>query len=270
MARAIDDAAREKGLELLPVQGMHALPGLGVEGLVAGQHCWLGNAALLQQQGLLVAEDPLSERMQAWLATGESGALRLIGRMEFTDPIKPGAAAAVAALRSMGIYTAMLSGDRAASATLVAQQLVLDTVEAGLLPADKTQAIRRLQQSHGIVAMVGDGINDAPALATADVSMAMASGTDVAMQVAAITLMRGDVMLVPAALDISRRTWQKIRQNLFFAFIYNLIGIPLAASGKLDPAFAGAAMAMSSVSVVSNALLLSRWRPFKKAITKQG
>ena len=270
LARAIDDAAREKGLELLPVQGMHALPGLGVEGLVDGRHYWLGSAALLQQQGLLIEEDSLSERMLAWLAMGESGALRLIGRMEFTDPIKPGAAAAVAALRGMGIYTAMLSGDRAASATLVAQQLALDTVEAGLLPADKTQAIRRLQQSHGIVAMVGDGINDAPALATADVSMAMASGTDVAMQVAAITLMRGDVMLVPAALDISRRTWQKIRQNLFFAFIYNLIGIPLAASGKLDPAFAGAAMAMSSVSVVSNALLLSRWRPFKKVITKQG
>lgn len=264
LARAVCEVAQQQGLALSPVSNMRALPGLGVEGDIDGQHYWLGNAGLLQQQGLVVDDTASAEHMLAWLVAMEQGVAQVMGRMAFVDPIKAEARDAVAILRQMGIHTVMLSGDREANASRVAQQLELDAFEAGLLPADKTQAVERLQKTYGVVAMVGDGINDAPSLATADVGMAMASGTDVAMQAAAITLMRGDVMLVPAALDISRRTWQKIRQNLFFAFIYNVIGIPLAASGKLDPAFAGAAMAMSSVSVVSNALLLGRWRPFRR------
>jgi Cu+-exporting ATPase len=155
----------------------------------------------------------------------------------------------------------MLTGDNRGSAGAVGSALGLDQVIAEVLPADKAAKVDELKRSGYRVAMVGDGINDSPALAAADVGIAMATGTDVAMHVAAITLMRGDPALVADAIDISRRTYNKIRQNLFWAFIYNLIGIPLAAGGLLNPMVAGAAMAFSSVSVISNALLLKRWKP---------
>ena len=155
----------------------------------------------------------------------------------------------------------MISGDNQGSARAVAATLGLQDYIANVLPAGKADAIRELRSTNNIVAMVGDGINDAPALAAADVGIAMATGTDVAMHTAGITLMRGDPALVADAIDISRRSYQKIRQNLFWAFIYNLMGIPLAASGLLSPVAAGAAMAFSSVSVISNALLLKRWEP---------
>jgi len=160
----------------------------------------------------------------------------------------------------MGVRTVMLTGDNRGAATAVGQRLGIAHIEAEVLPADKAGIVGSLKQGGHTVAMVGDGINDAPALASADVGIAMSTGTDVAMHAAGITLMRGDPALVADAIDISRRTYSKIRQNLFWAFAYNVIGIPLAAAGLLNPMVAGAAMALSSVSVVSNALLLRGWR----------
>ena len=173
----------------------------------------------------------------------------------------PQARAAVEALHALHIKTVLLTGDNQGSANAVGRQLGISDIVANTLPADKAAAITALKHDHACIAMVGDGINDAPALAAADVGIAMSSGTDVAMHAAGITLMRGDPALVAAAVSISRRTYNKIRQNLFWAFIYNLIGIPLAALGLLNPMVAGGAMALSSVSVISNALLLRRWKP---------
>ncbi|MCW5749238.1 MAG: HAD-IC family P-type ATPase, partial [Alphaproteobacteria bacterium] len=168
---------------------------------------------------------------------------------------------AIRRLRGLGVRTVMLTGDNAGSARAAADRLGIDEVQAEILPADKAAALAHLKSGGKVVAMVGDGVNDAPALAAADVGIAMSTGTDVAMHAAGITLMRGDPALVADAIGVSRRTWAKIRQNLFWAFVYNLLGVPLAAAGLLSPVIAGAAMAASSVSVVSNALLLRRWRP---------
>jgi Cu+-exporting ATPase len=164
----------------------------------------------------------------------------------------------------------MLTGDNQRAAQAVAARLGLDAFEAQVLPADKARVVEKLRAQGARVAMVGDGINDAPALAAADVGIAMSTGTDVAMHAAGITVMRGDLTLVPDAIDISRHTYAKIRQNLFWAFIYNVVGIPLAAFGLLNPVIAGAAMALSSVSVVSNALLLKRWRPSARKSASPG
>ncbi|WJF91779.1 heavy metal translocating P-type ATPase [Paraburkholderia bonniea] len=191
-------------------------------------------------------------------AAQPAAVLALIG---FGDTVKPGARAAIERLTHMGVRSLLLTGDNQGSAASIAANLGISEYHAQVLPDDKARIIRELKQrTAGVVAMVGDGINDAPALAAADIGMAMSTGTDVAMNAAGITLMRGDPALVADALDISRRTWRKIQQNLFWAFVYNLIGIPLAALGWLNPMLAGAAMAFSSVSVVGNALLLRFWR----------
>jgi len=191
--------------------------------------------------------------------------LTLRALMAFGDEPKPGAKEALAALRARGIRTVMISGDNQGAAEAMARRLGLrpeaGEVLAEVLPGDKAAKVAELKTGGHTVAMVGDGVNDAPALAAADVGLAMGNGTDVAMHAAGITLMRGDPLLVAAALDVSDRTVAKIRQNLFWAFIYNVAGIPLAAFGFLNPVVAGAAMAMSSVSVMTNALLLRRWRP---------
>jgi Cu+-exporting ATPase len=197
-------------------------------------------------------------RSIAWLATAEGEVLALLG---FGDAVKPGAAAAVARLRGMGIRTVLLSGDNRAAAGTAAAALGIDEVRAEVLPGGKADEIAALRRDGGVVAMVGDGVNDAPALAAADVGFAMGTGTDVAMQAAGVTLMRGEPGLVADAIDLSRRTWAKLRQGLFWAFAYNVLGIPVAAAGYLDPMLAGGAMALSSVSVVLNALSLRRWRP---------
>jgi len=205
------------------------------------------------------AELQAAGRTVSWLARASDR--RALGVLAFGDAIKPTAAAGVAHLKAQGIATVMLSGDNRGAAQAAAGALGIDSVLAEVLPADKAAHIGQLKATGGTVAMVGDGINDAPALAAADVGIAMSSGSDVAMHTAGITLMRGDPALVADAIDISRRTYAKIRQNLFWAFVYNVVGIPLAAAGLLNPVIAGAAMAFSSVSVVSNALLLRRWRP---------
>ena len=191
------------------------------------------------------------------------------GLLAFGDEPKPGAKEAILRLRARGIKTVMISGDNRGAAEVMSRRLGLRPEEgevmAEVLPGDKAALVLALKRGAHVVAMVGDGINDAPALAAADVGIAMANpgggGADVAMHAAGITLMRGDPVMVVAALDISNRTVAKIRQNLFWAFAYNVAGIPLAAFGFLNPVLAGAAMALSSVSVISNALLLKRWHP---------
>src|SRR5471032_2779138 len=250
----------------LSASDVRALPGRGMAATVDGDALILGSARLMAEQGIALA--PLSARAAAleqqghtisWLASATSH--RLLGMLAFGDRVKPGAKEGIRRLHVLNIATVLLTGDNQGSADSVARELGIASVRANMLPADKTQAIADLKRNGAKVAMVGDGINDAPALAAADVGIAMSSGTDVAMQAAGITLMRGDPALVADAIDISRRTYAKIRQNLFWAFIYNLVGIPLAAFGLLNPMVAGAAMALSSVSVISNALLLRRWKP---------
>ena len=275
LARAVLAHASEQGLRVPTADNVRAVPGRGTEGDVGGQSVLMGSlrwmqelkvdtraldaqAADLQAQGFTVSA--LAER------TAQGLTLRAV--MAFGDEPKPGAKEALATLRARGIKTVMISGDNQGAANAMARRLGLDPdqgeVMAEVLPGDKAARVIALKEGGHTVAMVGDGVNDAPALAAADVGMAMGNGTDVAMHAAGITLMRGDPLLVAAALDISDRTVAKIRQNLFWAFGYNVAGIPLAALGFLNPVVAGAAMAMSSVSVMSNALLLKRWKPMAK------
>jgi Cu+-exporting ATPase len=267
LARAVTTLAGERGITAPTATEVRALPGRGIAGVVAGQALQLGSEALRvsldADAGALHAD---AERLRgegrtvSWLV--DTNQHRVLGLVAFGDALKPGAADAIARLRKAGIRTVMLTGDNAGAAARVARQLGLDEVQAEVLPEDKAARVTALKRSgDAVVAMVGDGINDAPALAAADVGIAMSTGTDVAMHAAGITLMRGDPALVADALAVSHRTVRKIRQNLFWAFIYNVIGIPLAAAGLLNPVVAGAAMAFSSVSVVSNALLLRRWHP---------
>ena len=184
----------------------------------------------------------------------------VLGYLAIADALRDSSASAVARLQAMGIEVVMLTGDNAATAAAIAAQAGINRFLAEVLPQDKAAEIHKLKAQGKVVGMAGDGINDAPALAAADVSFAVGSGTDVAIEAADITLMRNDLASVADAIDLSRATLRKIRQNLFFAFIYNVLGIPLAALGMLNPVIAGAAMAMSSVSVVSNSLLLKRWK----------
>ena len=185
----------------------------------------------------------------------------VVGLIAVADPVREGSRAAVARLRAAGVEVVMLTGDNVATAAAVAKEVGIARFEAEILPGDKAAAITRLRSGGRRVAMVGDGINDAPALAAADVSFAMGAGSDVAMRTADVTLVRNDLGAVADAISLSRATLAKIRQNLFFAFVYNVLGIPLAALGQLNPMLAGAAMAMSSVSVVTSSLLLRRWKP---------
>ena len=267
LAKAVRARAAAEGVVAPLTAGFRALAGRGVSAEVEGHGLLLGSRRLMEESGLdtgtlavRAAALEASGRTVSWLAEVRPQA-RVLGLVAFGDAVKPTADAAVDALRRQGIATAMLTGDSQGAAHAVAQALDVDAVEAEVLPEDKAEAVARLHAQGKVVAMVGDGINDAPALAAADVGIAMATGTDVAMSTAGITLMRGDPALVADALDVSRRTYRKIQQGLFWAFAYNVVGIPLAAFGLLSPVVAGGAMALSSVSVVANALLLHNWRP---------
>jgi Cu+-exporting ATPase len=260
LARALRAAATASSA---PLANFRALPGKGVTGTLAGRTLVFGNAAALAHAG--VAADP-QDGSAAALARGETVSWlaesapepRLLGWISFSDQVRPTSAQAIAMLKQDGLRSVMLSGDHEAAARAVGARLGVDDVQAGIDPGGKAARVKQLHEDGAVVAMVGDGVNDAPALAAADLGIAMGSGTDVAMAAAGITLMRADPRLVPAAIALSRLTVAKIRQNLFWAFIYNLVGIPLAAFGLLNPMIAGGAMALSSISVVGNALLLQR------------
>lgn len=266
LAHAVLSRAEAEQLSLLPVTDFNTLPGRGLAARLGDKQLLIGNSRLMREQGISL--DTLAteaERLEAqgrtlmWVAESAPEP-RVLGYIAVSDPVKPEAAAAVSALKQRGILTVMLTGDNRHASRAVADAVGVEQVVPEVLPEEKAAEVARLREQGRVVAMVGDGINDAPALAAADVGMAMGTGTDVAMHTAGITLMRGDPLLVADAISISRATYQKIRQNLFWALIYNLVAIPLAASGMLSPVVAGAAMAMSSVSVVSNSLLLRRWR----------
>ena len=270
LARAVVSAAAQEKIDVVTAGTVQAIAGKGVQATVAGQGVLIGTAALMQDFSIALGTEVM--RAAGFEAEGytvsyvaslgdEKGAAHLIGLVAFSDQIKASARATITQLRALGIKTLMVTGDNQGAAARVAREVGIDAFRAGIMPQGKAQIIDELKARGEIVAMVGDGINDAPALAAAHVGIAMATGTDVAMHTAGITLMRGQALLIPDAIDISRRTFRKIKQNLFWAFIYNMIGIPLAAFGLLTPVVAGGAMAFSSVSVVSNALLLKRWRP---------
>ncbi len=275
LARAVVEAWRAQApssadARPAPASDAHAVPGRGVEAQIDGQRIAIGSGRWREELGVALPPDVAARAQQlehdghtlSWLMRLDSAPPTALALIAFGDAVKQGARDAIARLAREGVTSVLVTGDNEGSAARVAAALGIGEYHARVLPQDKADVIRALKErSGGRVAMVGDGINDAPALAAADLGIAMASGTDVAMHAAGITLMRGDPALVAEALDISRRTWRKIRQNLFWAFVYNLIGIPLAALGWLNPMLAGAAMAFSSVSVVTNALLLRRWRP---------
>jgi Cu+-exporting ATPase len=274
LARAVVAAAQERGIAIEAPDNVRAVPGRGSEGEVGVESYLIGSLRWMQELKVdLGALAPKADELQqqgatvSVMAQRTTQGLTLRALMAFGDEPKPGAKEALALLRARGIRTVMISGDNRGAAEAMARRLGLRPQEgevmAEVLPGDKAAMVAKLREGGHVVAMVGDGVNDAPALAAADVGMAMGNGTDVAMHAAGITLMRGDPALVAQALDISDRTVAKIRQNLFWAFAYNVAGIPLAALGFLNPVVAGAAMAMSSVSVMTNALLLKRWRPGK-------
>jgi len=267
LARAMLEAAEQRHLPRSPVTGFRSHTGRGVSGTVAGREIFIGNTRLLDEQGIAIGA--AADRVRDWERQGRTAVFMadrdgVLGVLAIADPLRPEALEAVASLRRMGVRTLMLSGDAELVAAAVGREAGVDEARGAIRPEGKAAAIEQLRASGRVVGMLGDGINDAPALAAADVGIAMGTGTDIAMETAGVTLMRPDPRLVAGAIDASRATFRKIKQNLFWAFIYNVVGIPLAAFGYLSPALAGAAMAMSSVSVVTNSLLLRRWRPRKE------
>ena len=235
-------------------------PGRGVSAASGAQAVFLGSPAFLAESGVAL-DVAAREHAQGDGQTivGVATGATLVGWIALADAVRPDAAAAIAALKEEGVAVTMMTGDHPAPARAVATAVGIEHWRAEQLPEDKRAAIAALQRDGKVVGMVGDGVNDAPALAQADVSFAMGAGAGSALSAADLTLLRNDLSSVAAAIDLSRATLRKIRQNLFFAFVYNVLGIPLAAFGLLTPPLAGAAMALSSVSVVANALLLKRW-----------
>jgi len=262
LARAIAMRADASGIQALPIANVRVQAGRGVSGEFGGEAVRLGSPAFLAESGVAADDRDLAHaRAAGRTIVGVAKGGKTVGWITLADELRPGAAAAVAALEHAGVSVTMLTGDHPAAAATIAKEAGISTWRAEQLPDDKRAAIVALQKQGRIVGMVGDGVNDAPALAQADVSFAMGAGAGSALSAADVTLLRNDLGAVAAAVDLSRATLRKIRQNLFFAFFFNALGIPLAAVGLLSPVIAGAAMAASSVSVVGNALLLKRWRP---------
>ncbi|HEY3432430.1 MAG TPA: heavy metal translocating P-type ATPase [Rhodocyclaceae bacterium] len=262
LAEAIVAQARAAALVLAKPTDVQSVAGRGLSGVVEGRSLIAGSPAWLLEQGITLPQDSIATLQasgRSLVAIASEG--RALGLIGIADPLRESSRQAVARLQAQGVEVVMLTGDNAGTAAAIARQAGVKRFEADVLPADKAKAIEKLREEGRRTGMAGDGINDAPALAAADVSFAMGAGSDVAMEAADITLMRNDLNGVADAISLSRATLAKIRQNLFFAFIYNVLGIPLAAFGLLNPVIAGAAMAMSSVSVVSNSLLLRRWKP---------
>jgi len=266
LATAILNRAQEHNVSFTTAKNINNQPGRGIEGRVEDSRIFIGTDRYMEE--LKIATSSFLEDAKKYQKLGNSvsylgkeGSTHALALFAFGDKIKPNSSDAIKSLTKIGIATIMITGDNEGSAKNVASTIGITNLHHNVLPADKLAIIHSLKQDGSVVAMVGDGINDAPALAAADIGIAMASGTDVAMHTAGITLMRGDPRLIVDAIDISKRTYSKIQQNLFWAFIYNIVGIPLAAAGFLSPVIAGTAMALSSVSVVSNALLLRRWKP---------
>ena len=258
IAMAVAKGARERGVAALAPEGLQAVAGRGIVGTLDGEQVALGSPAFIAELLGIAGSigESLAERARTVVAVSQGGAL--VGVLGVADQLRPGAREAVSRLRASGVRVVMLTGDNARTAAAIAAECGIEDYRAGVLPGDKADAVRGLA-GEGLVGMAGDGINDAPALAAADVSFAIGTGADAAIEAADVTLVRSDLAGVCDAIELSRATLRKIRQNLFFAFVYNVLGIPLAALGFLNPVIAGAAMAMSSVSVVGNSLLLRRW-----------
>ena len=264
LAAAIAAAVAAHHLELLPLEQFEAQVGEGITANQGGCVVWLGNRSLVSRY-LSRLPEPVEHRLAQLEAQGKTAMLlgradQILGVIAVADTVKPKARQAVDLLRRRGVRVIMLSGDNRTTAESIAHQVGIEEVIAEVRPADKAQTIKALQQAGQVVAMVGDGVNDAPALATADIGIAIGSGSDVAKEAGDIILIRNDVRLVVSAIGLSRATMRKIRQNLFWAFIYNAIGIPIAALGWLNPMIAGGAMALSSLSVIVNSSLLRRYR----------
>ncbi|WP_334119383.1 heavy metal translocating P-type ATPase [Limnobacter sp.] len=272
LASAVKNRAQQDELEVPHATDLQDVAGKGLSAKVGDARVYVGTIRWMEELGVsaptmqeVLARVNANAATRSWVAEKTDAGIRLLGVLAFGDELKPSAQSAVNALHALKVDTVLLTGDTTASAQRVASELGIGHVMAEQLPGDKSKAVQALHNSKEggkqVVAMVGDGINDAPALAMADVSFAMSTGTDVAMHTADVTLMRSDPSLVAQTIDISRRTYNKIKQNLFWAFIYNAVGIPLAALGYLNPVLAGMAMALSSVSVVTNALMLRNWKP---------
>jgi len=263
LSRALLVQAQSQNIRLSATSTFNEISGSGISADIAGITYLLGSPAFIADNNIKLnnaAILALQQQGKTVIAVASSDSL--LGYIALADTLRDSSAQAITRLNKMGIRVVMLSGDNAATAEAIAQQAGITEFRAEVLPQDKAEHVQSFKATGQLVGMVGDGINDAPALAAADVSFAMKSGSDIAMEAADITLMRNDLMSVADAIDLSRVSLAKIRQNLFFAFGYNILGIPLAALGMLNPVIAGAAMAMSSVSVVSNALLLKRWKAY--------